>query len=464
MEDHTSALEREDNAGLNPSINASPGARNLLRFILPSLAGIALFLVPITVNGDVTLLVNLIIKATKTAMGSMLLPFVLVVLGFSALCSTVGFVKKDFFKGYWAGLFNVGPINLAIRICSFLLGIIIFFQLGPEFIWSKNTGGMMLNDVVANLIPFFLWAGMLMPLLTEFGLMEFIGNLLMPIMRPIFKLPGCSAVNCAVAWVGSGTMGIVLTNKIYEDGYYTRREAVAIATGYAIPSIAIVFLLTSFLHMSPYFPTIYLTVIGVALTINIILARIPPIAGFSANYAPDAPHRDMSELTPAGQSKLGYALKTAAERGGEKKENIVKSGLKITGDIWFTLEPIVLFIGTIGTIVVEYTDIVKYLALPLEGLLSVLGLPEAPLAGQSILLGGVDVFLPFVVGSGIESELTKFVISVVCSMQIIFLTETGPLLLKLKLGLKFWHLLALFLLRTVMGILLATPVAYMLFG
>ena len=441
-----------------------PNTINLLRFLIPSLAGVILFLVPITYNGEVTLVVNLIIKATKTAMGSMLLPFVMVVLGFSAAASSIGFLKKDFFSGYWGRLFNVGPVNLAIRVLSFILSVCIYYQIGPEFIWSKNTGGMMLTDVVANLIPFFLWAGMLMPLLTEFGLMEFIGNLLMPVMRPIFKLPGCSAVNCAVAWVGSGTMGIVLTNKIYEDGYYTRREAIAIATGYAIPSIAIVFLLTSFLHMSPYFPTIYVTVIGVALAVNIILARIPPIARMNAAYAPGAPRRDMSEITPEGRSKFGHALKTAADRGGEKKENLIFSGLKITGDIWFTLEPIVLFIGTIGTIVVEYTPIVKYLALPLEGLLSMLGLPEAGLAGQCIFLGGVDVFLPYVVGSGLESELTRFVVSVVCAMQIIFLTETGPLLMKLDLGLKFRHLLVIWLLRTVLGILLVTPAAYMLFG
>lgn len=453
----------EENSSAIPQ-NGSINTVNLLRFLIPSLAGVILFLVPITYDGDPTLVVNLIIKATKAAMGSMLLPFVIAVLGFSALCSTAAYMKKDLFTGYWGRLFNVGPINLGIRILSFILSILVYFQIGPEFIWSKNTGGMMLNDVVANLIPFFLWAGMLLPLLTEFGLMEFIGTLLMPIMRPIFKIPGCSAVNCAVAWVGSGTMGIVLTNKIYEDGYYTRREAVAIATGYAVPSIAIVFLLTSFLNMSPYFPIIYVTVISVALLVNIILARIPPIARMGAEYAPEAPARDMSETTPEGYSKMGYALKSASERGGEKKENLIFSGLKITGDIWFTLEPIVLFIGTVGTIIVEYTDIVKYLALPLEGLLSLLNLPEAALAGQSIFLGGVDVFLPFVVGSGIESELTKFVISVVCTMQIIFLTETGPLLLKLKLGLKFWHLLVIWLLRTVLGILLATPVAYMLFG
>jgi Uncharacterized protein conserved in bacteria len=174
-------------------------AKLMLKFLLPSLTGVALFLVPIRIDGEFTLLVNLIINATKSAMGGFLLPFVLIVLGTSALCSTIGFFNPNLFKGYWGRLFNVKIFNLLIRLFAFIIGIMIYFKLGPEMIWSKDTGGMMLVDVVANLIPFFLWAGMFIPLLTEFGLMEFVGNLLRPVMRPLFRIPGRSAVNCSVA-------------------------------------------------------------------------------------------------------------------------------------------------------------------------------------------------------------------------------------------------------------------------
>lgn len=438
--------------------------KQLLKFLLPSLAGVVLFLVPIRINGEFTLLINLIISTTKTAMGSLLLPFVLLVLGTSALCSTLGFVKPSLFKGYWARLFNVKIANLLIRLFSFIVGCMIYFQIGPEFIWSKNTGGMMMVDVVANLIPFFLWAGMFIPLLTEFGLMEFVGDLLRPVMRPLFRIPGRSAVNCSVAWVGSGTMGIVLTNKEFEDGFYTRREAATISASWCIASVAIVYLLSSFLGLANYFPLIYLTVIGVGVTINIIICRIPPLSRFPKSFYEEAPKRNVSEDIPAGHSRMAYALQSAVTRANEEKENIVKSGLKITGDIWFTLEPIVLAIGTVGTILVEYTSIISYLALPLEGLCGLLGLPEAALAGQCILLGGVDLFLPFVVGMGLESEVTKFALTITCLCQIIFLTETGPLLYKLRMGFKLWHLLALFFIRTILALLLATPLAFLFFG
>ena len=439
-------------------------SKQLLKFLLPSLAGVALFLVPIRIDGEFTLLINLIIKTTKIAMGSFLLPFVLLVLGTSALCSTLGFFKPDLFKGYWARLFSVKIGNLLIRLFAFAVGIMIYFQIGPEFIWSKNTGGMMMVDVVANLIPFFLWAGMFIPLLTEFGLMEFVGDLLRPVMRPLFRIPGRSAVNCSVAWVGSGTMGIVLTNKEFEDGFYTRREAATISASWCIASVAIVYLLSSFLGLANYFPLIYLTVIGVGVTINFIICRIPPLSLFPESFDEEAPRRNVSEDIPAGERRVAYALQSAVTRASEEKENIVKSGLKITGDIWFTLEPIVLAIGTVGTILVEYTSIISYLALPLEWLCGLLGLPEAALAGQCILLGGVDLFLPFVVGMGLESEVTKFALTITCLCQIIFLTETGPLLYKLRMGFKLWQLVALFFIRTILALLIATPLAFLFFG
>ena len=53
--------------------------------------------------------------------------------------------------------------------------------------------------------------------------MEFVGSFKKADYEILLKSPEDLAINRAVAWVGSGTMGIVLTNKEYEDGY-TKRE------------------------------------------------------------------------------------------------------------------------------------------------------------------------------------------------------------------------------------------------
>lgn len=259
-----------------------------LRFFIPSFFGIVLFLIPIHTEGGVLLVINIIINRTKELMGGTLIPFVLIVLTISAVCSFAGYLKNDLFQGYWKRLFCVKASDCILRGVAAILAYMIYFHVGPEWVWSDNTGAMMMGDVVANLIPFFLWAGLFLPLLTEFGLMEFVGSLLHPVMRPIFKLPGRSAVNCAVSWVGSGTMGIVLTKQEYQNGFYTKREAVSISTGFSIASIAIVSLLCSFLDMTDYFPIIYICCVVVGLVLNFIMIRIPPISRMGEEYCPEA--------------------------------------------------------------------------------------------------------------------------------------------------------------------------------
>lgn len=435
----------------------------MAKFIVPSTIGVLLFLVPFVIDGEPILLINLIINKTKEILGGAIIPIVIVVLFISAVCSLIGYFKPEIFKGYWKGFFCTSLANCVIRVFAAVISVLICLKAGPEIIWSSATGGMMMTDVVANLIPFFFWCGIFMPLLTEFGLMEFVGNLMRPIMRPIYKVPGRSAVNAAVAWVGSGTMGIILTDKDYQEGYYTKKESVIISTGFAIPSIAIVALLTSFLDLSSMFLTVYITCIVVGLIMQAVLCRIPPISRKKEEYCPDAQVRDVSERAPEGYNIFTYALHCAASRAAEPHENLLVKGLKTTFDVWFTLEPVVLGLGTVATIICEYTPIIQYLSMPLAGFLNLIGLEEAGLAAQSMLLGFVDVFLPFISGASIASVATKFVVAVVCALQIIFITETGPLLLKVDFDMSFVDLIVIFLLRTITATLLCMPLVMIFF-
>ncbi len=59
-------------------------------------------------------------------------------------------------------------------------------------------------------------------------------------MRPVFQLPGRSSIDCIASWVGDGTIGVALTNKQYEDGYYTAKEASIISTTFSAVSITLV--------------------------------------------------------------------------------------------------------------------------------------------------------------------------------------------------------------------------------
>ena len=66
-----------------------------------------------------------------------------------------------------------------------------------------------------------------------------------------------------------------------------------------------------------------------------------------------------------------------------------------------------------------------------------LGLPEAAEAAQTMVVGFADMFLPSILGAGIEAETTRFVIAVVSVTQLIYMSEVGGLILGTKIPLKF---------------------------
>ena len=99
----------------------------------------------------------------------------------------------------------------------------------------------------------FFFAGLLLPLLTDFGLMEFFGSMMVKVMRPVFKIPGRSSIDALASWVGDGTIGVLLTAKQYEDKNYTAREATIIATTFSVVSITFCFVVLETIGLSDYF-------------------------------------------------------------------------------------------------------------------------------------------------------------------------------------------------------------------
>ena len=100
----------------------------------------------------------------------------------------------------------------------------------------------------------------------------------------------------------------------------------------------------------------------------------------------------------------------------------------------------------------EYTPIFNWISLPFRYYLELLGVPEAAAAAPSMVVGFADMILPAILGGGIESEFTRFVIAGVSVTQVIYMSEIGALLLRSKMQTSVWQLAAIFLVRTVFAI------------
>ena len=132
-------------------------------------------------------------------------------------------------------------------------------------------------------------------------------------------------------------------------------------------------------------------------------------------------------------------------------------------DIWFSLLPSVVAIGTIVLMLAEFTPFFEIITKPLVPLLELMQIPEAQLAAPAFLVGFADLYLPAVIGKSIESEMTRFIIACVSITQIIYMTEVGTLILKSKIPLQIGELFLIFVLRTAITLPIITAIAHLIY-
>src|SRR5699024_11090419 len=112
---------------------------------------------------------------------------------------------------------------------------------------------------------------------------------------------------------------------------------------------------------------------------------------------------------------------------------VVKGGTHNVLMMWLVVVPVVMAVGTIATMIGEFTTIFHWIGMPFIPLLELLQIPEATEAAQTVVVGFADMFLPAILGSGIETEMTRFIIACLSVTQLIYLSEVGALLLGSKL-------------------------------
>ena len=377
---------------------SSKNLGGVLKFVIPSLLGVFLFMTPISIGGEITIPVAVLSKWVQSTFADVL-PMVLLLLVMITAVGTLVtkifspkfIIKNDFLNT----LFNVTPVWFVIRMLATVFIVIALYEVGFAPIYSGDTGGLVLYDLLPILFSVFLFAGLFLPLLLNFGLLEFIGTLLSKIMRPVFNLPGRSAIDCIASWLGDGTIGVLLTSKQYEDGFYTKREAAVIGTTFSLVSITFSLVVIDTVGLSRMFLPFYFTVTVASLVAAIVLPKLPPLSKKPDIFFDGTPKED-DEVIPAGSSSFSHGLNQAIKKA--KGQDLVKvvfvDGFKNVLDMWLAVIPIVMAVGTIALVVAEYTPLFKILGLPFFPVLWLLQVPEAMAASQTLVAGFADMLLP----------------------------------------------------------------------
>lgn len=333
-----------------------------VKFIILSLIGIGLFMVPIPIEGETTIAVAFLADQFLALLGDFALILVVLLISVAAILSVIVYIitlmdpKKVNPDSFFGSLFRVNLFWTIVRVLAMVFVLFTYFNVGWEAVYSGATGSMILNDLLVFLIAVFLVAGLLLPLLLNFGLLEFVGALLTKVMRPVFTLPGRSTVDNLASWLGDGTIGVLLTSKQYEDGYYTKREAAVIGTTFSVVSITFTIAIVRQVDLMHMFLPLYGTVVLAGFVAAVIMPRIPPLSKFSDTYLKED-QEPLDESIPKNYTAITWGYKQAVDRASKAPNliNYLKIGIKNVLDMWIGVLPIVMAIGTLGVIVAEFT-------------------------------------------------------------------------------------------------------------
>lgn len=86
----------------------------------------------------------------------------------------------------------------------------VVFGFGPEMVTSVDTGATII-DLCGTLFCIVVsFEKLILPFLTDCGIMEFLGVLLRPVVRPLFRVPGRASVDLMASLVWRFNAAVML--------------------------------------------------------------------------------------------------------------------------------------------------------------------------------------------------------------------------------------------------------------
>ncbi|MGL5251435.1 MAG: nucleoside recognition domain-containing protein, partial [Enterovibrio sp.] len=189
--------------------------RNFLMFLIPSLLGVLLFMTPVAISDGFTIPVAYFAKSLLGLLGTFAPILIVGLVVMSTTIAVIAKITKPAFitkSHFLSALFLPTTAWLLVRIVGAFFVLMVYTSSGPALVTHESTGGFVLAELLPTLLSVFIFAGLFLPLLTNFGLLEFIGALMTKVMRPLFGLPGRSAVDCISSWLGDGSVAILMSS------------------------------------------------------------------------------------------------------------------------------------------------------------------------------------------------------------------------------------------------------------
>jgi len=228
-------------------------------------------------------------------------------------------------------------------------------------------------------------------------------------------------------------------------------------------SVPFTFVVASRLDLQGHFLIFYLVITVTALILAIFMPRIWPLCRIKDDYV-EGVGKQIDEEVPEGVSMFSQALTLATERAEKTTPvTVVKSGLTNWLNIFMDLIPVILAWGTVALVINEQTPVFDILAWPFQHLLNLFRIEGAETYAPVAIVGFIDMYLPAILMGSDAPINTRFILGTLSIVQIIYMAETGILILKSKIPLNIGHLAIIFLMRTVFALPIIVLLTHLLF-
>ena len=420
-----------------------------MKFVAFSLFGIFMFFCPLDVGAKSTIPVDHIISFITTNLAEPAKFYILFVMYFGA---ALPFIKRSWKKDGVTMFFS------AAKVCGAIIGTILVFNLNPPAWLSRPDFGPFLYKSLATPVGLVIPIGSaFLAFLASFGLMEFTGVLMTPVMRPVFKTPGRSAIDAVASFVGSYSIALIITNGVYRQGKYSAKEAAIIATGFSTVSATFLLIVAKTLdimgHWTLYFwVSLVVTFAVTALTARLWPLRSKPDTYFTGEKAPE-PEYHGNIFFRAWQAGLETAANT------EPLPKLIWDNLYAGLNMAFSVIPSIMSIGLLGLALVEYTPLFDWFGYVFYPFFKIFGVGQSALAGKAAALSLPEMFLSAVLVAKEGTMLVKFVVAVVSISEILFFSASIPCLMGTDIPLTMKEIVIIWFERVALSILITIPIA-----
>ncbi len=435
------------------TISKKANSLAVFKFIACSLLGVFMFFVSVPYNGKSSIPLDHLTTIIRTVLGD---SQKYVALAIMIVGAVMPFVKKTWNKSSIDTFFSV------FKVLGVVCGVMYIWHLGPAFLHENKDLFPFLFDKLCCSLAFLIPIGSLfLAFLTDYGLMEFIGVFMQPFMRKIWKTPGRSAVDAVASFVGSYSLALLITDKVYQSGKYTKKEAAIIATGFSTVSATFMVVVAKTLDLMDKWNFYFWSTLLITFVVTAITARVFPTSKIPDEYM-EGVTPDPEEVIKTNRFKtaLNEAI-TVSENSGSVAHNVLRSA-KDGGRMISTILPTIMSIGLAGMLLAIFTPIFNVIGYIFYPFTLALQIPEALVTAQALATGIAEMFLPaaFLAGASIQA---RYVVAVTCISEIIFFSAVVPCILSTKIPVKISDLVIIWVERVILSIVLAGAVAIIVF-